>query len=203
MGAQKLSLALPPPHRAACHCTQLHGASHPARDPGPKSPAAIPWLFQLLTLGRFCNFSFTPALIDWRRAVPPVLLPAPLSSFCWAPAVPTPEWWFGEGAGVLGRAWGARDSQEHLISLGNQAERAPHVPSSLEWQEVSMGRRRQLLAVEGCMGPGAAALTHSLYRRSAGLWCQGDTEGLQGQKLLANVSGMRGPCWAWGLGDSS
>lgn len=25
----------------------------------------------------------------------------------------------------------------------------------------------------------------------------------QGQKLLANVSGMRGPRWAWGLGDSS
>lgn len=39
-----------------CRCTQLHGASHPAGDPGPKPPAAVPWLFQLLALGGVCNF---------------------------------------------------------------------------------------------------------------------------------------------------
>lgn len=103
MGDQKLSLALPPQHRAACRCTELHGASHPAGDPGPKSPAAIPCLFQLLTLGRVYNFSFTPALISWGRAAHPGPASSPaellvLGSSC---AYPRAVFWR--------RSWGPRD----------------------------------------------------------------------------------------------
>lgn len=84
------------------------------------------------------------------------------------------------------------DSQEHLTSLGKQAERAPPVPSILQGQKVSMGCWCQL-----------CPLQHPHHGGLQLLWSVmlGWHRGFQGQKPPANVSRMRGLCWTWTWGQ--